>query len=997
MGWNSEIIRRVKSFGCLALMSAALAFTGIQAQAQGGGFPGNDCATVPDDCFAGLCNNYLCLELGFGKNVAGSFGLISAAGSPVDPGGAGFGNLLLWPAPLVPKDDPPFFGVFYGSWLFVRIDGGAGGLAGLTGTGTSGTGTTGGDYIFGDQRTGIWLTSPRVVGNHLEARWQTIAHKVDAAGGGFNATYDPQVEIDLVATFVHDTVRFQFDIVNNSVGQTHTVGLAFVQDINVQPTIKFGAEIDGPLRLPNQPYLHHETLLTGGQVPDRWETGVQITPSTLTSPAQIHTLRGTLKASSSSQTEPTTPSRFAYGRTRILDAFLVLNGAKVRNFDQVWNFKPDPKIVLDSNVSAQSTDASVVVFWDEQAVAPGQDLPRITYVGHADSENNFGQPLSLSVSGPAALSFTTNHTGGVTSAATATPDPFTISAFVQNLTDLSQSGGLAIGPINLFLDLPKGLVLASGESATKTITSVGAGMEGSTSWSVRPDPTAKINGPLRYTVTASPNLGNGKSVQKTIEIPAPSAITLKSNATTQGLFTMMSFPLLFGSAIPSDILSTPTNPPVIDTVRYNPITAHYESVNNFVIGQSYWIRRTDNNNADVSIAIDSAKYPPLDNQVLPTAATLKVNYPQGWNQIGDPYVYGFKFSEMRVFDTDSLQLIDVESAADSLHQWILPAIYQYDTSDPNPANWHYQLEDNFGFVMMPYEGYWMLVKKPNLQFIFPGVDTPGGQVTRAALLGAGIGNRLAKGATDNWKLQLTAHNASSTDVASIGVAPKATNNEDNFKYGKPPSVGNTVELNIVHSDWKASSLMQDLRAPGNTTKTWDVVVKSPKANDNVILTWNDIANSVPRNYRLSLVDTDSNTRRSLKSSASYSVNTGSTGTRRLQIVAEPINRTGSVLITNFNVAQSGTRAAGNQTVSIHYAISQDAETQVIIRDGAGHSIRTLSPTRAAGNAAGTGDAVWDMRDQKGIKISAGNYNVELNALGTDGQRARQIKPFIITR
>ena len=992
MGWNFKIMRGVKAAGGLLLLSTALLLPGRSAQAQ---LPGDTCKATPDNCFNGLCNAYLCLYLGYGKNVSGSIGLVSTPTSQVDPGGGVFGNLLLWDAPLVPADPTGALSIFYGSWLFVRVDGGAGGLAGITGTGATGTGSSGGDYIFGDQRTGYWLQLPTVVGNHLEASWQTKLHKVDAAGGGFNALYDPQVQIDMVATFVHDTVRFQFDIVNNSAGQTHTVGLAFVQDINVQPTLNFSNEIDGPLRLPSQPYLHHETLLSGGQVPDRWETSVQIAPATNTSVAQLHTIRGTLKPLTGSQNEPTTPSRFAYGRTEILDGFYQLNGGKVRNFDQVWNFKPNPNVILDKNVSAKSTDGSVVVFWDEQTVAPGQDLKRITYVGNADSENDFGAPLALSVSGPAALSYTTNRTTTPPTIG-ATPDPFVISAFVQNLTDLSQSGGLTIGPVNVYLDLPKGLVLAPGEVANKTINSVNAGNEGSVSWTVKPDPTANVNGLLRYTVTASPNLGNGKSVQKTIEVPAPAAITLLGNAATQGLFKMASLPLLTGSAAPSEIFSLSTNPPQVDILRYNPVTGHYEPQNTFKIGQAYWIRSLSSTTA--SLAVDSSKYPPLDNQVQPTATTLKLNYPQGWNQIADPYVYQFKFSELQVFDTDSLQLIDINSAADSLHQWILPAVYRYDTSDPSPANWHYVLEDNFGFLMVPYEGYWMLVKKQNLQFIFPGTDTPGGQVTRAALVGAGLGSRSSKGTIDNWKLQLTARNSMSTDIASVGVAPKATDAEDSYKFGKPPAMSNTVQLNIVHSDWKSSTLMQDLRAPGNIGKTWNLEVKSPKANEDVTLSWADLTRSVPRNYRLTLVDKDTNTRRSLQSNASYTVNTGISGTRQIQIVAEPTTRSGSVLITGFDIAQSGSGRAAGSAVTIHYTLSQDTETQIVIRDRGGRSIRTLNPTRSVSSGTnGTGQAVWDMRDQSGAKIPSGTYNVELNALGSNGQRARQIKPFIIDR
>ena len=99
MGWNSKFMRGIKALGGLLFLSAALLLPGSSANAQ---LPGDTCITTPDNCYSALCNAYLCLYLGFGKNVAGGIGLISTPGSPSDPGGANFGNLLLWPAPLEP-------------------------------------------------------------------------------------------------------------------------------------------------------------------------------------------------------------------------------------------------------------------------------------------------------------------------------------------------------------------------------------------------------------------------------------------------------------------------------------------------------------------------------------------------------------------------------------------------------------------------------------------------------------------------------------------------------------------------------------------------------------------------------------------------------------------------------------------------------------------------------------------------------------------------------
>ena len=236
----------------------------------------------------------------------------------------------------------------------------------------------------------------------------------------------------------------------------------------------------------------------------------------------------------------------------------------------------------------------------------------------------------------------------------------------------------------------------------------------------------------------------------------------------------------------------------------------------------------------------------------------------------------------------------------------------------------------------------------------------------------------------------------------VGVAPKATDQADSFKYSKPPMLNNSISLDIVHEDWNTANgrYAQDLRAPGPAIKTWDLTLTSPKPNEEVTITWPDIAASVPRNYKLTLVDRDTNDRRDLRGTSSYVVSTGAAATRHFQIVAQPTTRKGMVAITSFDVVSNSSKAVGEVTksVAIHYALSDSAETRVTIRDGRGRTVRTLNaPTRAASDGSNVGDTVWDIKDQQGVALPSGLYNVELTALGTDGQRSRQVKPFVIAR
>jgi hypothetical protein len=986
MGWNSNRFARAKSVGRLALAALCLALVGRGARAQ-----------------AVVNNAYLQLSVGSVGIPSGSIRLSTTAGNTNDPG-----NFIIQSGTILPTA-----GGTTGSWLYVRVDGG---------NSAFNSNVRGYDFIFGDLTTGFWLTPPTVVGTHIEAKFQAFPLAIKPSGNGNILFLDPGIEVDMTATLVHDSVRFQFTIVNPSQGAAHTVGLCFVQDIVVQPTSINLAILpppkDGPLRLPGQPDLRHETMLAGGAVPPFWESFVQSAPAKGTAPAKIHSIRGTLKPLNQNANDPTPPSRMAYGLAASLNAAIVLN--TFRNFDAIWSFQPNPSVDLTLN------DAAVAIYFDEEQVGATETLTKVTYLGAASSDNDFGSPMSLSVSGPNALGLSVDRTNASSPKLVVGPSPFTITAYVQNLTDLSQSGGTNIGPVSLFLTLPRGLKFHTDpttgiDTASKTIASVTPGGEGSVSWSVEPDltplvnpatgfpdPTAHVTGSLRYTITASPNLGNGKSIQRTIEVPAPPIITLKSRDTIGGIFVMKSFPLITGNDSPTDVLglrplfplgSGPGTPPV-EVVRYDPVAGHYAPVNTFQPGFAYWLRSI----VDVANPIDVIKYPPLGNQVQPGADSFKVNYPRGWNQVGDPYVYNFRFSEIQVFDSDSLQLLNIVDAADPVHKWILPAAYRFDTSDPDPTNWHYELLDNLGFLMQPGDGYWILVLKTNLQFIFPGVDTPGGSVTRAALLGVGIGTNPGRNTVNNWRLNLVARGSNSSDrLAAIGVAPKATDGPDVYKLNKPPSLNNQVTLDILHDDWKDSNgrYAQDLRSPGQSRKVWDMMVTSAKPNEDVTLTWPAIAASVPRNYQLTLIDRDTNVRRNLRQTASYTVNTGASKTRSIQIIAEPAGRGGNTLITSFHVVSNQTRGAAAPTsVAIHYGLSSATDARIFIRDGSGRTIRTLvGVTRAASGGSGLteGEAVWDMKDQRGVALPSGLYQVELLATNGDGHRSRQIQPFLLTR
>jgi flagellar hook assembly protein FlgD len=136
----------------------------------------------------------------------------------------------------------------------------------------------------------------------------------------------------------------------------------------------------------------------------------------------------------------------------------------------------------------------------------------------------------------------------------------------------------------------------------------------------------------------------------------------------------------------------------------------------------------------------------------------------------------------------------------------------------------------------------------------------------------------------------------------------------------------------------------------------------------------------------------------MRTSNGYQVTTGTDATRKLQVIAEPTRMAGRARIASFDVVANGDgRSAGTRSVTINYTFTQTADARVYIRDGQGRTLRTLNTTTRAAGDTTTGTALWDLKDQKGITLPTGVYSVELVMMDASGNRARQVRPYVMTR
>ncbi|MCX6382599.1 MAG: hypothetical protein NT023_24490 [Armatimonadetes bacterium] len=955
-----NIMFRWKKFVTLASLLLACSGIGNTALAQGGGGGGggNQDIVIP------VSNDYLTYVIGVTALNAGGMGLFKT--NPTTFGGAD--SVLLWRALGAPPDPiiPPF--PHSGTWLYVRTDGGFWNAG------------RGWDYYFGGPHKApppsYWTIFPTVVGNHMEMEW---------SGGGTTTAYNPFLRVTANISFIHDYMRMKYTVTNDDFS-FHTVELGFIQDINSQPR-NLGS-FDGPIRIPGMPNLYNEALLGGTNVPKYWETFATLEVGTSLTFPTLHSLRGVLRPNSVGSIEPTVPSYLAY------NSIVGFGIPAIPGNNLATDYLPTPSIELGRPGGAQYHDAAIGTFYGAVALAPGQSKDYYIYIGQSTATPDFHPPLALSVEGPLALLY--NHGDFA-------PTPFTISAYVQNVTDLQRFGGTDSGAVTLSLNLPKGLILApDSRPLTQQIGNTTPGQEAPVSWRVVADGT--VSGKLTYSVAvASSFIPSGKVVQRTVEVPAPTGFVARgANSSTDSAGTqrwqMISVPLDTGGDLPSDVLGLSVSDFYMK--QFSSAAHNYIDAPRLKPGTAYWFKYTKSADQPISFVrpVDPnnptgpLRYNPLLGQVQPNAQKYLMDLPNDWNQIANPYLYEFRFAEIQVQDISTQQIMTFTEAA--IQGWVMPLLWEYDTSDPNPDRWAYRRISNFGEMMVPYKGYWIKVRRNNIRFLMPGVDTPGANVTRSAS-SATLGMDTPGTAANNWSLRLMAKGANSRDTDTfIGVHPKATDTLDNYKGEKPPAMNPSVSVDSIYNNTR---LATDLRSPALGRKTWDILVRSVKSGEEVTLSWAGLRGSVPRDYSLVLVDKDANVRRGMSNTTSYTFKTGDSSTRSFQIVAEPTRGASRLRVLSLDVtpnATAGSRAVSS--VTVNYGLSAEAQAQIVIRDGRGRTLRTLGTgTRAANGAQNS--TVWDLRDQNGVSLPGGVYQIEVNATTNDGQRDRRVQPFLISR
>lgn len=789
------------------------------------------------------------------------------------------------------------------------------------------------DVVYGDPDGGGWRLAPyasaREVGNY-------IGYPVDSfhSGSYVNSQYvvgDSKIFVQFRLAVIRDQARLEV-YVRNDDSATHSVGIRHCVDALTD-------QFDGMAYpfIPGRGIVQAETSLTGNDIPEYFE---------LYNDPRIPTVAVRMSLKSE---DATPPDRVAIG-----DWF--------RLQENNWDYLPIPDRLF--------SDSGWALWWDPVSLAPGESRTMVTYVGMAAATSSWTStsgsagsivrqdPFCVAIQAPRALPISYDPNQNAENMLQS--NPFLIKAYIYNLYDKT-----TLTNINMNLTLPPGLQLVTGE-ATQSISNIGPETECSPAvWEVKSD--GSVSGELKYFVSVSGTPGLQKTVARSIILPATSTTAVRTG------WQMISVPFKFSDPQLEQALDLTAD--TFKAYTWNPQSVEYDTTTTVTPGKSFWLK-SDIDRPTVTIARDA--------RPLSGTESYRIVLYTGWNQFGNPYLYPIPWGRVKVLYTATDSTVSVEEAAQrnwirrTIHWWDADAGEYFSSSDPLTN-------------LLPWQGYWIKAMVP-CQLIIPWVEQPNGSIGGSTTRSAKAVTQTTAAKKNGWNLKLVAKAGNVVDSNSVlGVDSRAADSYDALDVENPPSHEGYVSISFPHKDWGANSdnYKADIRRSASQTQTWQFDVKSDLKNTDVVLTWPNIV-EVPKNCRLKLVDVDANVTKYVRTTSSYTYNTGDGTVRRFKLVAEP-NATSKLVV--MGLAVSASRAVGGASIS--YNLSDEATSDVVIKNTSGRVVRTLAKNRSV--TRGINSLSWNYRNEAGDAVPAGSYLVEVVATTPDGEIAKSVRPFLVAR
>ncbi|MDP8239591.1 MAG: T9SS type A sorting domain-containing protein [Candidatus Hatepunaea meridiana] len=367
-------------------------------------------------------------------------------------------------------------------------------------------------------------------------------------------------------------------------------------------------------------------------------------------------------------------------------------------------------------------------------------------------------------------------------------------------------------------------------------------------------------------------------------------------------------------------------------------------------GPGYWLGLYD----DASLDLDGAAF--ID--------TVGFELNQGWNLLGNPLLWLTPLDSVlfRVWETT----YSLEEAVDE--ELVLPILYNWLATENS-----YTEEDAFN----PWLGYWFAVLAEDIQMlVYPVVPTE--EEER---------DEINEGEPLQWNLTISAAVEDASDLTTtLGVEENATDGFDvRYDFPEPPIPpgGKYVTAYFHHNDWNpllGRNFNRDIRSDLDYEEQteWELTIQSSDEED-VTVSWNEIAETIPAEYEIILIDSEAEVTINLLEEESYSYM--STGERRFQIRVTSYNAVKPDpyrgIPTDFAIVSTHPNPF-NATTTITYGLPSATDVSLTVYDLSGRKVVTLINGY---QSTGYHTAVFNGEGQ-----AAGVYVVRLEAEGFVGVR-----------
>jgi hypothetical protein len=514
-----------------------------------------------------------------------------------------------------------------------------------------------------------------------------------------------------------------------------------------------------------------------------------------------------------------------------------------------------------------------------------------------------------------------------------------------------------------------------------------------------------------------------QGVQNIFVFNVPAGLTTLTN-TFQAGYVMISLPIQPVNPDLSATFGTPKNATLLAQYRQNATTANqylqYPSLPLYQPGYALWSNFTG--------AISNLQ---ITGTGTANEQTVEVSLQWGWNMIGNPFTAnldvtndettGFTGGGILITPNGGANQGTSETFAQAITNGdMATGIFGYDsfivgstlggsdtyvdiTNLPNPNTTQFTLNQ-----LETWKGYWVLVTNTSgvtLTYVNPS------PTTRAAVgtTKKAVQKSTTKAATSNvatsnvgtWKLPLMLQDDQGhTAYATMGQASRGADSYvAALDAATPPAFSPKAAFGVrfPHPEWGTNAgttnYLTDIRK-SNADATWDVTVDLPQGQKTYSLAWGATA-TLPRGTSLTLTDKATGATQLMNTTTRYAFtpNQGETS-RNFQIAVVPRGLS-NLAISDLRVTSPQVRGRAATSATISYEMVGVADASIQILGGTGRSVRHLLTGRAA--TTGINQAVWDLRDDKGVSVSAGTYIIEVQAVTSDGRQTRAVYTYLLTR